>query len=157
MGAHLYNTASADLQLFYWREQSLEMDFVLRRGSRIIGIEVKTGSRRWNEASRSEFEKRFDPERCLLVGDEGVPLNEFLSVPDGSMLTESLVESESEIGRRFDIAGRSRPTCRGTTDASCRCAEVRDGHPVFSNRDHVQVGVGLWLRIEGTEVLHEGR
>ena len=83
VGAHLYNTASADLQLFYWREQSLEMDFVLRRGSRIIGIEVKTGSRRWNEASRSEFEKRFYPERCLLVGDEGVPLNEFLSVPAG--------------------------------------------------------------------------
>ena len=83
VGAHLYNTASADLQLFYWREQSFEMDFVLRRGSRIIGIEVKSGSRRWNEASRSEFEKRFDPERCLLVGDEGVPLNEFLSVPAG--------------------------------------------------------------------------
>ena len=83
VGAHLYNTASADLQLFYWREQSFEMDFVLRRGSRIIGIEVKSGSRRWNEASRSEFEKRLDPERCLLVGDEGVPLNEFLSVPAG--------------------------------------------------------------------------
>ena len=83
VGAHLYNTASADLQLFYWRELSFEMDFVLRRGSRIIGIEVKTGSRRWNESSRSEFEKRFDPEGCLLVGDEGVPLNEFLSVPAG--------------------------------------------------------------------------
>ena len=88
VGAHLYNTASADLQIFYWREQSFEMDFVLRRGSRIIGIEVKTGTRRWNEASRSEFEKRFEPEQCLLVGDEGIPLNEFLSVPAGHWFEE---------------------------------------------------------------------
>ena len=33
VGLHLCNTASSDIQLHYWRQGSLEVDFVLQRGS----------------------------------------------------------------------------------------------------------------------------
>ena len=81
VGAHLANTATPDIGIFYWRESSHEIDFVLQRGPRIIAIEVKSGAGWWNARSKVEFEKRFSPYHCLLVGDDGIPLNEFLTVP----------------------------------------------------------------------------
>ena len=57
------------------------MDFVLRRGPRLVAIEVKSGSQTGPLSGMKAFKQRFDPERTLLVGETGVPLHEFLSVP----------------------------------------------------------------------------
>ena len=80
-GAHLFNTASSDVRLGYWRDGSQEVDFVLQRGSRIVAIEVKSGAMKTQLPGMDEFEKRFSPDRTLLVGEGGIPLNEFLTVP----------------------------------------------------------------------------
>lgn len=81
VGAHLVNTAPPDVRVHYWREGSLEVDFVLRRGPRLVAIEVKSGARRSRLRGLGAFQKRFRPYRSLLAGEGGVPLAEFLSVP----------------------------------------------------------------------------
>ena len=81
VGAHLCNTATPDIGVYYWRESPYEVDFVIRRGPRLVAIEVKSGSGRVNALSKGEFEKRFRPHRWLVVGDEGIRLNEFLQAP----------------------------------------------------------------------------
>ena len=79
VGAHLFNTATTDITIHYWREGPYEVDFVLQRGPRLVAIEVKSGSRHWNARSMTEFERRFRPRRSLLAGKDGIPLNEFLT------------------------------------------------------------------------------
>ena len=84
VGAHLYNTAPSDIHVSYWRDRkSREVDFVLQRGSQVIAVEVKIGPRkgplRGMEAFAQEFRSRL--RGSLLVGDGGLPLNEFLTTP----------------------------------------------------------------------------
>ena len=81
VGAHLFNTATPDIRVHYWREGSLEVDFVLRRGPRVIAIEVKSGSKHRRLSGMQAFEKRFGPVRSLQVGGGGIPLTRFFSVP----------------------------------------------------------------------------
>ena len=81
VGAHLFNTAPRDTRLYYWRDGSHEVDFVLKRGPRIIAIEVKSGTMPSTLRGIDAFKQRFRPYRSLLVGEGGIGLNEFLSVP----------------------------------------------------------------------------
>ena len=80
VGAHLFNTATADIRLYYWRKDSYEVDYVLQRGHRIIAIEVKSGTK-MNLSGMERFIDRFSPVKSMVVGEDGVPLNEFLTVP----------------------------------------------------------------------------
>ena len=80
VGAHLFNSATADIRLYYWREDSYEVDYVLHRDGRIIAIEVKSGTQ-MDLSGMDRFIERFNPFKSLVVGEEGVPLNEFLTVP----------------------------------------------------------------------------
>ena len=79
VGAHLVNTATTDVHVHYWRRSSMEVDFVLERGSRIVAIEVTHGRHPHTFAGTREFNRRFSPERTLLVGTDGIPISEFLS------------------------------------------------------------------------------
>ena len=81
VGAHLFNTAASGTRLHYWRDAPFEVDFVLQRGFRIIPIEVKSGLKRRPLGGMDEFRRRFDPYRSLLVGEDGIPLHEFLTAP----------------------------------------------------------------------------
>ena len=81
IGAHLLNSASEGISIHYWREDRYELDFVLRRGPRLVAIEVKTGSRAGPRSSMAAFQKRYNPQSMLLVGEAGIPLHEFLSAP----------------------------------------------------------------------------
>lgn len=81
VGAHLLNTATSDILLYYWREKQFEVDFVLQRGAHSVAVEVKSGGRITPLRGAEEFERRYRPRRSLLVGEGGILLNEFLSVP----------------------------------------------------------------------------
>ena len=81
VGAHLLNTATTAMRLYYWRDGQFEVDFVLQRGARCIAIEVKSGVNRAALRGLGEFERRFKPCRSLVIRDDGIPLNEFLTVP----------------------------------------------------------------------------
>ena len=81
VGAHLFNTATDNIRLYYWRDGSQEVDFVLQRSTHIIPIEVKSGLNTKPMRGMEEFTQRFSSRRPLLVGEGGIPLDEFLTVP----------------------------------------------------------------------------
>lgn len=82
VGAHLINSAAGTgVELFYWRERGREVDFVLRSGKTVVAIEVKSGSRKEALPGMDSFEKGFKPQRKLLVGADGIPLEKFMLTP----------------------------------------------------------------------------
>jgi predicted AAA+ superfamily ATPase len=82
VGAHLANAAAAgECELFYWRERNREVDFVVRAGRRVTAIEVKSGRAQQVQPGTTAFADAFKPRRTLLVGGDGVELEEFLSRP----------------------------------------------------------------------------
>ncbi len=82
VGAHLVNAAAAGLcEVFYWRGRSREVDFVVRAGRHLTAMEVKSGRARSTLPGMVAFTRMFNPDRTLLVGDDGVSLDDFLSVP----------------------------------------------------------------------------
>jgi predicted AAA+ superfamily ATPase len=82
VGAHLANAAAAgECDLFYWRERNHEVDFVVRAGRAVSAIEVKSGRGRDTYPGLSAFAEAFKPTRKLLVGGDGIPVEEFLLQP----------------------------------------------------------------------------
>ena len=82
VGAHLANAAASGLcELFYWREGNREVDFVLRHGRTVVGLEVKSGRAPDSLPGLAAFSAAFKPKRTLLVGGDGIPAEEFLSRP----------------------------------------------------------------------------
>lgn len=81
-GAHLTNAAAGgSCEVFYWRERNREVDFVVRKGKTLVAIEVKSGRAPDTLHGLGVFAETFKPRRTLLVGNEGIPLEEFLSRP----------------------------------------------------------------------------
>ena len=82
IGAHLANAAAAgECELFYWRERNEEVDFVVRAGRAVTAIEVKSGRGRETHPGLAAFAEAFKPRRKLLVGGDGIPVEEFLLAP----------------------------------------------------------------------------
>lgn len=82
VGAHLANAAAAgDCELHYWRERSREVDFVVRAGRQLTAIEVKSARARHAQAGMTAFSDTFGAARKLLVGGDGIDVEEFLSKP----------------------------------------------------------------------------
>ena len=81
VGAHLYNSATAPSRLWYWRRNGAEVDYVLERGPRLVAFEVKSGQRLADSRGLDLFQQQYDPVQRVLVGGDGMPLEQFLSVP----------------------------------------------------------------------------
>jgi len=82
VGAHLANAAASGVcELFYWRESNREVDFVVRSGRTLVALEVKSGRSPDVLPGLAAFSEAFSPKRTLLVGGDGIPVEEFLSRP----------------------------------------------------------------------------
>lgn len=80
VGAHLLNSIrGTQIELFYWREGDREVDFVLQLGEKVIAVEVKSNKDFFRHSGIDAFVKQFQPSRILLVGEQGIPLETFLS------------------------------------------------------------------------------
>jgi len=89
VGAHLANAAAVgECELFYWRDRGQEVDFVVRARNRLLAIEVKSGRAPQAHAGTSAFAAAFKVRRTLLVGGDGIPVDEFLMQPVGHWLVE---------------------------------------------------------------------
>ncbi len=79
MGCHVVNSAfSFHLQPFYWRDGNNEVDFVLKNGEKVVGIEVKSNFEKYT-TGLAYFRERFSPHSAFVVGYEGVPATDFLN------------------------------------------------------------------------------
>ena len=87
VGAHLANAAAGGVcELYYWLDRGREVDFVLTRGKVVVGIEVKSGRSPRSLPGLQAFADVFKPRRVLLVGGDGIPLDEFLGRDVGDWL-----------------------------------------------------------------------
>ena len=74
-----YSSSDSSPGVYYWRDRNREVDFVLRTGRTLTAIEVKSGRSPNTFPGLAAFAKEFGPDRSLLVGEDGIPLQEFLS------------------------------------------------------------------------------
>lgn len=88
VGAHLYNAGFPDCHLYYWREGDNEVDFIIERGGKYVAIEVKSGSGNGRHSGLKKFNERFNPLRTILVGDQGEPIEIFLSTDSDDWFSE---------------------------------------------------------------------
>ena len=80
IGSYLLNKADElDFKLYYWRENNNEVDFVLEQNKQCIAIEVKSGKRTINNGI-SIFSNKFQPRHSFIVGSDGFPVEEFLTL-----------------------------------------------------------------------------
>jgi len=88
VGAHLLNsTQGTTVEMFYWRERGREVDFVMRMGKRVVAIEVKSGASRGSLPGMEAFARTFRPQQTLLVGGDGLPLEQFFQMPATALIT----------------------------------------------------------------------
>ncbi|RMD87898.1 MAG: DUF4143 domain-containing protein, partial [Candidatus Dadabacteria bacterium] len=81
VGAHIYNSLSkTKWSITYWRKGNFEVDFVIQGGEKVIGIEVKSG-RPGKLTGLNAFRKSFPKAETLIIGETGIPLDEFFSTP----------------------------------------------------------------------------
>ena len=81
IGAHLLNSGEGEIDIHYWRHNNQEVDFVLRRGQKVIAVEVKSGRHRSNISGLKDFSQRVEVLRSIVVGRNGIPIQEFLLKP----------------------------------------------------------------------------
>lgn len=88
VGAHLANAAMrGECALHYWRERNHEVDFVVKAGRRLTAIEVKSGRAPQAHPGTAAFVQAFKPKRTLLVGGDGIALDDFLMRPVAHWVT----------------------------------------------------------------------
>ena len=87
IGAHLINSSQGTkLSVSYWREGNKEVDFIVRKGKDLAAIEVKSSKRRTSLPGMDAFSQRFRPQKKLLVGGQGISIEEFLLNPISNWL-----------------------------------------------------------------------
>ncbi|HOA12859.1 MAG TPA: ATP-binding protein [Myxococcota bacterium] len=87
-GAHLSNgpwVAGASA-LYYWASGDREVDYVLAGSGKIVAFEIKSTRRRAAVPGIDFFEKEFGPVRKILVGGQGLPLEEFFTMEPADWL-----------------------------------------------------------------------
>lgn len=88
VGAHLVNSlAGTGAQVTYWRERRYEIDYIIQIGKKILALEVTSGRRKDTLPGMAVFAKHYEPTRTLLVGGQGISLEEFLSKPSTRWVT----------------------------------------------------------------------
>lgn len=86
VGAHLLNHLPApEWGVTYWRRANAEVDYVVERGRTVWGLEVKSGRPR-PTPGLAEFRLAYPRAHTLIIGSEGIPLEEFLGSDPGPLL-----------------------------------------------------------------------
>lgn len=77
VGAYLLGGAEeGSYNVYYWRERSNEVDFIIVRQGEVIALEVKSGRRGMN-SGLPKFCELFQPQHALVIGTDGIPFDDF--------------------------------------------------------------------------------
>src|SRR5664279_2664185 len=80
IGSHLINHSLTDkFNIHYWRERNDEVDFVIERKGKVIGLEVKSSAAGFT-SGMTAFKNKFNPDKVLLIGNGGLPWQDFLKI-----------------------------------------------------------------------------
>lgn len=87
IGTHLLNGADQDTRIHYWREASLEVDFVIEHRGRLAAIEVKSQGVKGGLHGLDEFCRRNPEAKRWVVGGDALPIGEFMMQPATTWVT----------------------------------------------------------------------
>ncbi|SFC08360.1 hypothetical protein SAMN04488493_10378 [Xylanibacter ruminicola] len=77
VGGYLLGDAEdGGYKVYYWRERSDEVDYIVASQGTAIALEVKSGRRGMN-SGLPKFCEKFHPRRALVIGTDGIPFKEF--------------------------------------------------------------------------------
>lgn len=80
VGAYLLNQSRIhNFDLLYWREGNSEVDFLLRKNKQTITIEVKSGKVKYH-LGLENFKTKYKPYKSILISDDALPWQEFLTL-----------------------------------------------------------------------------
>ena len=80
VGTWLVNAAKGtQVSVHYWSAGTREVDFVIAKGANAVAIEVKSTRRRGRLPGMEAFSREFDVRKKLLVGADGIPIEEFMT------------------------------------------------------------------------------
>lgn len=80
IGAYLVSQAQIiGYKVYYWRDKSDEVDYILTYRNRKVAIEVKSG-RRTKNVGIVKFAQLYHPYRTIIVGSGGLSAEEFLTM-----------------------------------------------------------------------------
>lgn len=80
IGAYLVSQAFVHrFEVFYWRERTDEVDFILRKKGSVVAIEIKSNAEKQTKGLES-FKNLFSPQAAFIVGDGGISAEEFLTM-----------------------------------------------------------------------------
>ena len=86
VGCYLLDKADElEYTVYYWRENNEEVDFVVRRGERLLAIEVKSGRRQMNSGT-GKFREQYRPQHTLMVGGDAMPVEQLFKGDIGTLL-----------------------------------------------------------------------
>jgi hypothetical protein len=89
VGTYLCRAARlGEVDLFYWREGNDEVDFVIRRGHQLAGLEIKSG-RSQSAPGMTAFRRKVNTAKLLLVGNSGIPWEAFLRAEVRNLFDQS--------------------------------------------------------------------
>jgi uncharacterized protein len=78
VGVHLMRAERLNnITIKYWRDGNDEVDFVLKKFETIIGLDVKSG-RAQKANGMTAFQKKVKHNKLLMVGNSGIPWQDFL-------------------------------------------------------------------------------
>lgn len=79
VGAHIVSQAFVDrYEVFYWRQGNDEVDYIIQKKEKLLAIEVKSNHEKQTQGM-SKFAEMFGPSRVIIVGPEGISVDEFLA------------------------------------------------------------------------------
>jgi Predicted ATPase (AAA+ superfamily) len=80
VGAYIVSQGFAHrFEVYYWRERNNEVDFVLKKKGTTVALEVKSNAEKSNTGLQ-KFKTMFQPKEVLVIGEGGLPVEEFLAM-----------------------------------------------------------------------------
>ena len=80
VGAYLANESlKGSISLYYWRDRNDEVDFVIERNGKIIGIEVKS-TVSGNKRGMTSFQKKYHLFKTICIDKNRIPWQEFIRI-----------------------------------------------------------------------------
>ncbi|HMQ78456.1 MAG TPA: AAA family ATPase [Ignavibacteria bacterium] len=80
IGSYLLNQCRINnISLYYWREGNNEVDFILKKGSKLISLEVKSGTMK-NNNGQLLFANRFKTFKTIVVSNDTISWKEFIKL-----------------------------------------------------------------------------
>jgi len=73
-----------NISLYYWRDGNSEVDFILKKGSKLISLEVKSGTIK-NNKGLSEFSGRFKTFKTIVISNDTISWKDFIKIDINSL------------------------------------------------------------------------